>query len=138
LDLRLGPAPFGLASDAPAGALAFEAHERSRAGVTELKQDLDAMAADELERAMTLSWRELSTIVPWGDAYDGFTAAGRQVTVERSYLWAERAGGDILCEVTVYGGPSRYDEGAKLTRLIRAAPARGPRPVRLRPQPPLR
>ena len=68
-------------------------------------------------------WRELSAILPWGDAYEGFSPAGRQVTVERSYLWAELAGGDILCEVSVYGGPSRWDEGAQTTGLIRR-PAR--------------
>ncbi|HEY1751511.1 MAG TPA: hypothetical protein VGG29_09620 [Caulobacteraceae bacterium] len=77
------------------------------------------MAGDELERALTLSWRELARVVPWGDAYDGFTPAGRQVTVERSYLWAEDPGGDILCEVVVYGGPSRWDEGAKAEGVIR-------------------
>lgn len=87
--------------------------------VTELEQDLAAMAADELERALTLTWRELCRILPWGDAYDGFTPAGRQVTVERSYLWAEAAGGDILCEVMVYGGPSRWEEGARRSGVIR-------------------
>jgi hypothetical protein len=87
--------------------------------VTELAADLAAMARDELDRALTLKWRELSDVVPWGDAYDGFTPAGRQVTVERSYLWAEAAGGDILCEIAVYGGPSRWDEGARASRLIR-------------------
>ena len=89
--------------------------------MSELADDLAALADDELGRALTLSWRELERIVPWGDAYDGFTPAGRQVTVERSYLWAERAGGDILCEVAVYGGPSRWDEGVRQSRLIRKA-----------------
>jgi hypothetical protein len=87
--------------------------------MTELKDDLAAMAADELERAMTLRWRELAPILPWGDAYDGFSPAGRQVTVERSYLWAEAPGGDILCEVVVYGGQSRWDEGARAGGVIR-------------------
>ena len=91
--------------------------------MTELADDLAAMAEDELERALTLRWRELAAIVPWGDAYDGFTPAGRQVTVERSYLWAETAGGDILCEVAVYGGPSRWDEGARASRVIRGSAA---------------
>lgn len=90
----------------------------ARGPMSELTEDLAAMANDELDRACTLGWRELARILPWGDAYDGFTAAGRQVTVERSYLWAERAGGDILCEVLVYGGPSRWDEGARAVRLI--------------------
>jgi hypothetical protein len=92
--------------------------------MTELAQDLAEMARDELERALTLSWRDLAAVVPWGDAYDGFTPAGRQVTVERSYLWAEAADGDILCEVTVYGGPSRWDEAARAQHVICAAPRR--------------
>jgi hypothetical protein len=96
-----------------------QARRASLPAVTEIDEDLAAMAADELDRAMTLSWRELAAVAPWGDAYDGFTAAGRQVTVERSYIWAEESGGDILCEVTVYGGPSRWDDGARVAGLIR-------------------
>jgi hypothetical protein len=87
--------------------------------MTDLKDDLAAMAADELERAMTLTWRELSGVAPWGDTYEGFSPAGRQVTVERNYLWAEAAGGDILCEVVVYGGQSRWDEGVRAGGVIR-------------------
>jgi hypothetical protein len=86
--------------------------------MTDLKDDLAAMAADELERAMTLTWRELSRVAPWGDTYEGFSPAGRQVTVERNYLWAEDAGGDILCEVVVYGGQSRWDEGVRAGGVI--------------------
>ena len=88
-------------------------------GVTDLDADLAAMAKDELARALTLRWRDLADVAPWGDAYEGFTQAGRQVTVERSYIWAEAAGGDILCEVVVYGGPSRWEEGARASRVIR-------------------
>jgi hypothetical protein len=87
--------------------------------LTELTDDLAAMARDELARAITLRWSDLARVLPWGDAFEGFTPAGRQVTVERSYLWLDEAGGDILCEVQVYGGPSRWDEGAKVTRIIR-------------------
>jgi hypothetical protein len=86
--------------------------------MSDLAEDLAALAQDELSEAGALTWRELSKVVPWGDAYEGFTAAGRQVTVERSYLWADGVGGDILCEVVVYGGPSRYEEGVKASRLI--------------------
>jgi hypothetical protein len=88
-------------------------------GVSDLAEDLAEMAKDELERALTLKWRELERLMPWGDTYEGYTAAGRQVTVERSYIWAEGAGGDILCEVMVYGGPSRWEEGARASRVIR-------------------
>ena len=90
--------------------------------MSDIGEDLAAMASDELERACTLSWRELARVLPWGDAYEGFTPAGRQVTVERSYLWAERPGGDILCEVLVYGGPSRWEEGARASRVISRRP----------------
>lgn len=81
--------------------------------------DLLAFAEDELTRAMTLSWRELSQITPWGDTFDGVSPAGRQVQVERNYIWAADEGGDILCEVAVFGGPSRYDQGARVSRLIK-------------------
>ena len=80
--------------------------------------DLEAMARDELGRALSLSWRDLSKILPWGDTFEGITPAGREVLVERSYLWAEKPGGDILCEVVVYPGPSRYDDGARASRII--------------------
>ena len=81
--------------------------------------DLLAFAEDELGRALTLSWRELSKITPWGDTFDGLSLAGREVQVERNYIWAAEEGGDILCEVAVFGGPSRYDQGARVSRLIK-------------------
>ena len=81
--------------------------------------DLLAFAEDELGRALTLSWRELSKIAPWGDTFDGLSPAGREVQVERNYIWAAEEGGDILCEVAVFGGPSRYDQGARVSRLIK-------------------
>lgn len=80
--------------------------------------DLQAMADDELSRAMTLSWRELSKVIPWGDTFDGISPAGRNVEVERNYLWAVQEGGDILCEVAVYGGETRYDQGARARGVI--------------------
>ena len=81
--------------------------------------DLLAFAEDELVRALTLSWRDLSKITPWGDTFEGLSPSGRQVLVERNYIWAAEAGGDILCEVAVFGGPSRYDQGAWVSRLIK-------------------
>ncbi|WP_297508840.1 hypothetical protein [uncultured Caulobacter sp.] len=76
------------------------------------------MARDELARAMTLTWRDLKGIVPWGDTFEGISPAGRYVEVERSYIWAAERDGDILCEVAVYGGPSRYDQGARASSII--------------------
>jgi hypothetical protein len=81
--------------------------------------DLLAFAEDELTRALTLSWRDLSKITPWGDTFEGLSPAGREVQVERNYIWAADEGGDILCEVAVFGGPSRYDQGARVSRLIK-------------------
>jgi hypothetical protein len=80
--------------------------------------DLLAMAEDELSRALSLSWRSLSKVTPWGDSFEGISPAGRDVIVERSYLWKGDAGGDILCEVAVFGGESRREFGARVSRLI--------------------
>ncbi len=80
--------------------------------------DLRAMAEDELGRALSLSWRELSKIAPWGDTFDGLSPAGREVQVERSYVWATEPGGDILCEVRVYVNAPLYDGGARAERRV--------------------
>jgi hypothetical protein len=87
--------------------------------LSNLDPDLLAFAEDELGRAVTLSWRELSKITPWGDTFDGLSPAGRDVQVERNYIWAAEPGGDILCEVAVFGGQTRYDQGARVSRLIK-------------------
>jgi hypothetical protein len=86
--------------------------------------DLADMARDELERALSLPWRDLAKVTPWGDSFDGFTPAGRAVTVERAYLWAEAAGGDILCEVAVWGGPTAWEDGARASALVKRERAR--------------
>ncbi len=81
------------------------------------------MARDELSRALTLPWRDLARILPWGDSFEGISPAHRDVIVERAYLWEGEAGGDILCEVTVYGGPSRFHHGEKASAIIAREPA---------------
>ena len=80
--------------------------------------ELELAADEEMERALDLSWRELSRCVPWGDTYEGFTPGGRSVQFERSYLWAERPGGDILCEVAVFQDQARYEAAARRSRII--------------------
>lgn len=80
--------------------------------------DLAAMAKDELARALTLAWRDLADIIPWGDSYEGVSPAGRDVMVDRSYIWQAETGGDILVEVAVYSGPSRYDAGEHASAVI--------------------
>ena len=83
--------------------------------------ELELAAEEELDRALDLDWRELSRVVPWGDTYEGFVASGRAAQFERSYLWAEKPGGDILCEVAVYETPERYEQAARRSRIIRRA-----------------
>ncbi|MDX9997256.1 MAG: hypothetical protein WCY15_01080 [Phenylobacterium sp.] len=82
-----------------------------------LRADLAKAAAEEIERACTLGWRQLSVHTPWGDTFEGFTPAGREVCFERSYLWDEEAGGDIRVEVAVYL-PRAFEQGVRLTRRI--------------------
>lgn len=79
--------------------------------------DLEDAAREELDRACTLGWKQLAAHTPWGDTFEGFTPAGREVCFERSYLWAGEPGGDIRVEVTVYE-PRAYEEGVSLHRSI--------------------
>jgi hypothetical protein len=82
-----------------------------------LADDLGEAAEEEIGRAMTLGWPELSKLTPWGDTFEGFTPLGREVCFERSYLWEAESGGDIRVEVTVYE-PRSYEDGVRLTRVI--------------------
>ena len=76
------------------------------------------MAEDELRRALDLSWRALSRVTPWGDTFDGISPAGRNVQVERGYVWRDAPGGDILCEVRVYANAALYDAGESVSAVI--------------------
>jgi len=82
-----------------------------------LRADLEAAAAEELARALTLDWRQLSAQAPWGDSYEGFTPLGRSVTFERNYLWEDEPGGDIRIEVTVFEAKA-FEEGAHASCVI--------------------
>lgn len=88
------------------------------------------MADEELARACSLSWRELSKVTPWGDTHEAFVPSGRSVEVERNYVWADAPGGDVLVEVVVFQNTVLYDQGSRRSRTIKA-PAQGaaaPRP----------
>ena len=76
------------------------------------------MAQDELARGLDLPWRALKGVTPWGDTFDGISPAGRNVQVERSYVWAGDPGGDILCEVRVYANAALYDAGETAGAVI--------------------
>jgi hypothetical protein len=82
--------------------------------------ELEAMAEDELAGACSLSWRDLAKVTPWGDAYQGFAPSGRPVDVERSYVWADQPGGDVLVEVVVSRNVVLYDAGARRSRIVKS------------------
>jgi hypothetical protein len=80
--------------------------------------ELIAAAEEELKAALRLTWKQLSGLIPWGDTFEGFGPDGGALMFERAYIWRDVPGGDILCEVTAYRGPSRYDRGAKASAVI--------------------
>lgn len=82
-----------------------------------LQDDLTAAATEELDRAMSLGWAQLSKHTPWGDTFEGFTPEGREVCFERAYMWEGASGGDIRVEVSVYE-PRAFEDGVRLTRMI--------------------
>jgi hypothetical protein len=82
------------------------------------EDDLEAAAHEELDRALSLGWTQLSRHTPWGDTFEGFTPAGRAVCFERTYLWENESGGDIRVEVSVYEAHA-FEQGVRLTRDIR-------------------
>ena len=86
-------------------------------------EDMTEAAREEMDRACTLGWAQLNGCTPWGDVYEGFTPRGRRVLFERSYLWADEPGGDILLELVVYESAATYDEGVRLERHIRQGAA---------------
>jgi hypothetical protein len=82
------------------------------------KSDLEAAAREELEKARSFKWAQLSGHTPWGDTFEGFTPGGRAVVFDRSYLWQDEPGGDILVEVAIYE-PQAFEQGVRLTSSIR-------------------
>ncbi len=81
--------------------------------------DLDALAEEELNNALALTWDQLAPLIPWGDAFTGVSPENLTVQLARSYLWASEPGGDILAEVRVYLDEAHYDFGARRSALIR-------------------
>lgn len=82
-----------------------------------LDEDLAAAAEDELARALTLGWRELARVTPWGDTFEGISPGGRDVCFERAYLWDDAAENTIRVEVTVYE-PQAYEAGVRRVRRV--------------------
>lgn len=63
--------------------------------------ELSSMAIEELDQACMLIWAELVKVTPWGDSFTGFAPSGREVDIERRYLWAYEPEGAIAVEVEV-------------------------------------
>lgn len=82
---------------------------------------LQALADEELAAAVSLGWRQLSKVAPWGDTYEGFAPGGRAVLIERNYLWKDAVGGALLVEVAVFPGDSRYDQAARANAVLSSA-----------------
>ena len=87
-------------------------------------RELEAMADEELVRALSLSYRELVKVTPWGDTHEAFAPTGRAVQVERNYLWAGEPGGEVLVEVAVFVNTALYDQAARRSRVVKPALAR--------------
>lgn len=63
--------------------------------------ELSEMALEELDAACALPWPEIVRITPWGDTFSGFAPSGREVEVERRYIWAHAPAGAVSVEVEV-------------------------------------
>ena len=63
--------------------------------------ELTVMAQEELDAACAMPFVELKKITPWGDSFMGFAPSGREVEVERRYLWAVDPKGGVIVEVEV-------------------------------------
>ncbi|MBL0967540.1 MAG: hypothetical protein IBJ02_00310 [Brevundimonas sp.] len=81
-----------------------------------LSDELSEMAIEELDAACALPWPDMKAITPWGDSFTGFAPSGREVEIERRYLWAHSPVGAIAVEVEVRA--VGLDQGAEATALI--------------------
>lgn len=80
--------------------------------------ELSTMAIEELDAACAMPWPDIKKITPWGDSFIGFSPSGREVEVERRYLWAHAPEGSVSVEVEVRDLGART--GAEAKALITA------------------
>lgn len=81
--------------------------------MTPADDELSAMAIEELDAACALPWPDLKAVTPWGDIFTGFAPSGREVEVERRYLWAHQPEGAVAVEVEVRDLGARTGAEAK-------------------------
>lgn len=77
--------------------------------------ELAEMAEEELAAACALPFAEIVKITPWGDSFVGFAPSGREVEVERRYLWAHAPAGAVSAEVEVRDLAGRTGAEARRT-----------------------
>ena len=75
--------------------------------------ELSVMAMEELDAACALPWPDIRKITPWGDSFTGFAPSGREVEIERRYLWAHEPEGSVSVEVEVRDVGARTGAEAK-------------------------
>lgn len=85
--------------------------------------ELSAMAIEELDQACAMPWHDIKAITPWGDCFNGIAPSGREVEVERRYLWAHDPEGAVAVEIEVRD-PSA-GAGAEAKALITPPGSRG-------------
>ena len=78
--------------------------------------ELTVMAQEELDAACAMPFVEVAKITPWGDSFMGFAPSGREVEVERRYLWAVDPKGGVVVEVEVRDPAART--GAEARALL--------------------
>ncbi|WP_333591637.1 hypothetical protein [Brevundimonas sp.] len=83
--------------------------------MTASADELSIMAEEELAAACALPFAEILKITPWGDSFVGFAPSGREVEVERRYLWAETPQGPVVVEVEVRDLAGRTGAEARRT-----------------------
>ena len=75
--------------------------------------ELSAMAIEELDIACALPWPDMRKMTSGGDSFTGFAPSGREVEIERRYLWAHEPEGSVAVEVEVRDVGARTGSEAK-------------------------
>jgi hypothetical protein len=78
--------------------------------------ELSSMAIEELDAACALPWPDMKKVTPWGDSFVGIAPSGREVEIERRYLWAHEPAGAVAVEIEIRDVGART--GAEARALI--------------------
>jgi hypothetical protein len=78
--------------------------------------ELSIMAIEELDSACAMPWPDMKKVTPWGDSFVGIAPSGREVEIERRYLWAHEPEGAVAVEIEVRDLGART--GAEARALI--------------------